>query len=502
LVLVASLGGSRGGGGTAVALAVSAGLALAAVAGAGAADGLGGAACVLAGGASDFVSQAATAPQAAPRSSRVSHDFVRFEHAMARDCGRAPPAKQSWGVPPASRALPRAVLLLGLTSLFTDVATEMIFPLLPVFIASLGGGATFLGLIEGLADATSSLLKLASGYFADAPGRKKPLVVFGYGLATFVRPFVALATAPWHVLVVRVADRVGKGVRSSPRDALIAASVPHEQAGRAFGFHNAMDHAGAVIGPVTAALLLKLGLPLRTVFWVAALPGLLALIAVSIVREPKGEAPAEPAPAVAPPPAAGSDGGAPTRARLPRSLKSYCLILALFSLGGSSDAFLLLRARDTGVDIALLPLLWTAFNLTKLLSSYLGGSFSDRAPRVRVIVSGWIIYALTYFAFALASRAWHAWALFLLYGTYYGLTEPAEKALVRDLTTSDVRARAYGLYNFVLGACALPAGLMTGWLWEAWSPFVALTAGASLAAAASVALLLWAKGQQPVVGSA
>ena len=399
---------------------------------------------------------------------------------------------------PASRALPRAVLLLGLTSLFTDIATEMIFPLLPVFIASLGGGATFLGLVEGLADATSSLLKLLSGYLADAPGRKKPLVVFGYARATVVRPFVALATAPWHVLVVRVADRVGKGIRSTPRDALIAASVPQEQAGRAFGFHNAMDHAGAVIGPVTAALLLKLGMPLRTVFWVAAVPGLLALIAVSVVREPKGDAAPDSAASVTPPPA---PTDARPRADLPRPLKTYCLILALFSLGGSSDAFLLLRARDTGVDIALLPLLWTLFNLTKLLSSYLGGSFSDRAPRVRVIVSGWVIYALTYFLFALASQPWHVWALFLLYGSYYGLTEPAEKALVRDLTPSDLRARAYGLYNFVLGACALPAGLLTGWLWEAQSPFVALAVGAALAGTASVALLFWARAQPLVVAA-
>lgn len=422
--------------------------------------------------------------------------------AMARDCGRAAPAKQSCDVPRVPRALPRAVILLGVTSLFTDVATEMIFPLLPVFISSLGGGATFLGLIEGLADATSSLLKLVSGYLGDRPGRKKPLVLLGYGLATFVRPFVALATAPWHVLVVRVTDRIGKGVRSSPRDALIASAVPHEDAGRAFGFHNAMDHAGAVVGPVTATLLLHFGVPLRTVFWLTALPGLLALAAAAVVREPVAASegneaarsgdPSGPAKlGASAPPAAVAPSLVPTR--LPAPLKTYCAILALFALGGSSDAFLLLRARDLGVAVAFLPLLWTLFNLSKLVSSYFGGSFSDRAPRVFVIVTGWIIYAFTYLAFAFAREAWHAWALFLVYGVYYGLTEPVEKALVRDLTSSELRSRAYGLYNFVLGACALPAGLITGWLWDHLSPFVALATGSALAAVASLLLLAWAR---------
>jgi len=401
------------------------------------------------------------------------------------------------------------------TSLFTDVATEMIFPLLPVFIASLGGGATFLGLIEGLADTTSSLLKLASGYVADRRVGKKPLVLFGYGLATFARPFVALATQPWHVLVVRVTDRIGKGVRSSPRDALIAASVSQAEAGRAFGFHNAMDHTGAVVGPVTATLLLKLGLPLRTVFWVAAVPGLFALAAASLVREPRvADEPPGPndagttraAPSAAPSNAVSSASDAPSShspapERLPPALKTYCIILAVFALGGSSDAFLLLRARDLGVAVALLPLLWTAFNASKLVSSYFGGSFSDRAPRVFVIVSGWIVYAATYLAFAFARAPWHAWALFLVYGTYYGLTEPVEKALVRDLTSAELRSRAYGLYNFVVGVCTLPAGLLTGWLWDHVSEFAALATGAALAGAASFALLLWARGKTRVVGT-
>ena len=403
-------------------------------------------------------------------------------------------------------SLPRAVILLGFTSLFTDVATEMIFPLLPVLIASLGGGATFLGLIEGLADATSSLLKLASGYVAERAGRRKPLVVLGYGIAGVVRPFVALATAPWHVLVVRVSDRVGKGLRSSPRDALIAAAVPRAQAGRAFGFHNAMDHAGAVVGPVLATLLLSGGLSLRSVFWIAALPGVLALVAVLFVREPsEGDAPAPTtsgAKTASPAGVPTSGVPAPTppsAVRLPKTLKTYCAILAVFSLGGSSDAFLVLRARDAGVDVRLLPLLWAFLNASKLVSSLFAGSLSDRVPRVRLIVLGWVVYALTYFGFAWANHAWHAWALFALYGTYYGLTEPVEKALVRDITAPAERSRAYGVYNFVVGAAALPAGLLTGALWQGFGSGVALGVGAALAAVAALALAFWARSLPSVV---
>lgn len=381
------------------------------------------------------------------------------------------------------RRLPPAVIALGLTSLFTDVGSEMIFPLLPVFIASLGASAAFLGLVEGLADATSSLLKLVSGYVADRAARRKPLVVFGYGVASVVRPLVALATAPWHVLAVRVADRVGKGIRSAPRDVLIAASAAKEETGRAFGFHRAMDHAGAVVGPLVATALLRLGWPLRAVFWVALVPGLLSVLAVLTVREPKDGL------------RASSDTDTPAE-RLPGALRSYLGILALFSLGNSTDAFLLLRARDIGVSVASLPLLWGVFHVAKLVSSYLGGDWSDRIPRPRLILSGWIVYAGTYLGFGAASATWHVWTLFIFYGIYYGLTEPAEKALVRDLAPADVRGRAYGFYNFIVGVSAVPAGVLTGWLWQTRSPMVALATGAGIAAAASVALVVWAQSQK------
>lgn len=377
--------------------------------------------------------------------------------------------------------LPAAVIALGFTSLFTDVATEMIFPLLPVFLVSLGGGPAFLGLVEGVADATSSLLKLASGHLADRMEKRTPLVLFGYGIASVVRPLVAFATAPWHVLAVRVTDRIGKGVRSSPRDAIIAASVPRERSGRAFGFHQSMDHAGAVLGPLIATLLLSLGVSLRNVFLCAAIPGALSLLSLLVVREPS-----VPKPEREPDGARSSPGpGAPFR--------RYLAVLFVFALGGSSDAFLLLRARECGVALELLPTLWAMFNVSRVVTAYAGGALADRVSRVRLVVSGWLVYAATYAAFGFASQAWHAWALFLVYGLYYGLTEPVEKALVRDLVPEQVRGRAYGEYNFVLGISALPAGLLTGFLWQRFGAPTALNVGAALALAAAALLIVWSR---------
>jgi MFS family permease len=390
------------------------------------------------------------------------------------------------------RRLPKAVIALGLTSFFGDVGSEMIFPLLPVFVASLGASPAFLGFVEGLANATSSLLKLASGYVADHTRRRKPLVLFGYGLAAVVRPLVALATAPWHVLAVRVTDRIGKGVRSAPRDVLIAGSVSKDETGHAFGFHRAMDHAGAVVGPLIATALLALGWPLRSVFWVALIPGLLSVVAVMTVREPHEDAPAE-----------DPSCATPGQRRLPSTLRTYLAILLFFSIGNSSDAFLLLRAKDLGIPVISLPLLWTVFHISKLVSSYLGGGWSDRIARPKLIISGWMIHGATYLAFGVATQPWHAWALFIVYGTYYGLTEPAEKALVRDLVPASVRGRAYGFYNFIIGIAAIPAGVLTGWLWQTFGPHVAFSVGAGIAAVASVALVVWASGtsrMDPAVG--
>jgi MFS family permease len=385
-----------------------------------------------------------------------------------------------------SARLPATVIILGFTALFTDIGTEMVFPLLPVFlIETLGAGPAYLGLVEGAANTVASLLKLASGIIADRTERRKPLVLFGYGLASAVRPFVALATHPWHVLAVRVTDRVGKGLRSSPRDALIA-DAAGDRAGRAFGFHQAMDNAGAVGGPLLATLLLSMKVPIRDVFWVAVVPGFIATMLVALVREhPR---PAEAATATAQPAAQPATARSAT---FNRPFVVYLAIVTLFSLGNSSDAFLLVRARGVGVTTGQIPVLWSALNLSKVVWAYLGGHLADRVPRARLVAGGWIVYAAVYVGLGLATATWQVWSLFVLYGVFYGLTEPVEKALVAGMVPPSTRGRAYGAYNFAVGMTTLPASLLTGALWRLWGPAPALATGAAMACGAAIALLTW-----------
>lgn len=381
------------------------------------------------------------------------------------------------------------VLILGLVSLLTDVSSEMIYPLLPLFLTSvLGAGPAFLGVIEGVAESTAALLKLASGIWSDRVRRRKRLVLFGYGLSSVARPLVALATGPLAVLGIRFADRIGKGVRSSPRDALIADSVAPQLRGRAYGFHRAMDHAGALLGPLIATALLATWIrDLRWIFALAAIPGLLALLLIALkVRETAGF---EPFPA---------RGGSFLR-YLPRGpMRRYLLILFLFTLGNSTDAFLLLRAGDLGVAATRIPLLWAFFHLVKMGSVFPLGSLSDRVGRRGMILAGWGVYALAYLGFARASSEWQIWALFGFYGLFYGFTEGTEKALFADFAEPDQRGAAFGWYNCALGVGALPASLLFGWLWQGYGATAAFGLGAMLAAVA--ALLFWLL--VPAVGEA
>ncbi|HEU4630600.1 MAG TPA: MFS transporter [Gemmatimonadaceae bacterium] len=413
---------------------------------------------------------------------------------------------------PAGRRLGPTVLVLSAVSLLTDLSSEIIYPLLPLFLTGvLGAGAEALGVIEGAAETTAALLKLASGWWSDRVARRKPLVLAGYGLASAVRPLVAFATVAWHVLAVRVLDRVGKGVRSAPRDALIADATAPALRGRAFGVHRAADHLGAVAGPLVAYALLEwLGLSLRTVFLWAAVPGAAAVLLVWLgVREtpravpPRaGQAATVPGTGATTSAAASAAASATTHAttpglarradppRLGGAFWRYLAVVLVFTLGNATDAFLLLRASQLGVAVALVPLLWAMLHVVKSASSAIGGDLSDRLGRRPLIVVGWLIYALVYYLFARASAPWHAWALFATYGLYFGLTEGTEKALVADLAPAAARGTAFGWYNLAIGIGALPASVLFGVVWERASPAAAFGLGAGLALTAAVGLLV------------
>ena len=377
--------------------------------------------------------------------------------------------------------LGRNVLALAAVSFFTDASSEMIYPLLPLFLtATLGASAAFVGAIEGAADSVSALLKLASGWLSDRTRRRKPLVVAGYVLASAVRPLVAIAQTGAHVLVIRVTDRVGKGIRGAPRDALIADSVDPALRGRAFGFHRAADHAGAVIGPLIVYVLMsQMGVGVRTIFWLAAIPAAIAVITLIIgVREPRPAPPAPPAP---------SAPSAPSAPLGPRFF-AYLAVLLLFTLGNSTDAFLLIRATELGVGAPLLPVLGAMLHLVKSLSSTPGGILADRRGRKPVIVAGWMVYALVYLMFGHATDAWHVWVLFAVYGVYFGLTEGVERALVADIVPAARRGAAFGWYNLAIGLGALPASVIFGTIYDRFGAFTAFSVGAAAAMLASVGL--------------
>jgi MFS family permease len=393
--------------------------------------------------------------------------------------------------PPASPALPlpRNVKVLGLVSLLNDTASEMIFPLLPGFLLTvLGGNRFYLGIIEGAADTVASVLKLWSGGRSDRAGRRKGFVVFGYSLATFTRPLIGVIVAPWQLLLIRLGDRIGKGVRGAPRDALIADSADPSIRGRAFGFHRAMDHLGAALGPLLAAGFLWVWPgEMRTLFLLSVVPGLVVLaLVVFALREPPAAVPAK-------------ESLSLTLQPFDRNFRLYLLALLVFTLGNSSDAFLLVRAAELGVPTWALPLLWCAFHVAKSAGNLFLGHAADRFGSRRFILLGWFLYAVVYVGFGLATEAWEAWGLFLVYALFYGLTEPAEKALVVDLAGAERKGLAYGWYNFAVGIATLPASLLFGALYQTFGPLAAFGCGAGLALAAA-ALLAGVKGRHTMSG--
>ncbi len=389
------------------------------------------------------------------------------------------------------RGLPRNVFAISLVSLLNDASSEIIYPLLPLFLAvTLNASPAVIGTIEGAAESVSSLLKLFSGYFSDRRGKRKGLVVFGYALASFARPLLAFATTWYQVLAIRLTDRIGKGIRSAPRDAMIADAAAAEERGLAFGFHRAMDHAGAVIGPLLSFALLyfiaaNYNQPVAgdyaLVFLLASIPALAAVLVVAFVVRESGTHRAGADALLEKPTLSlrGFDG----------NFKRFLLIVALFTLSNSSDAFLLLRAREAGVSVATIPLLWAALHASKVISSLVGGDLSDRIGRKTLIASGWLLYAGVYLCFAFVSSVGMAWALFLVYGIYFGLAEGAEKALVADLVRPSQRGTAYGLYNLAFGITVFPASLLMGALWSWRGAATAFIVSAGIGAVAALLLL-------------
>jgi len=376
-------------------------------------------------------------------------------------------------------ALPANVKVLGWASFLNDVASEMVFPLLPQFLlVVLGGNRFFLGVMEGLIDSLASIVKLWSGAWSDRAGARKAFVVCGYAAAAVARPAIGLVRVPWQLLVVRAGDRFGKGVRTSPRDALIADSTAPVVRGRAFGFTRGMDHLGAAVGPLLAAGFLWLYPDqLRSLFFLTLVPGLLVVALVVFgLREKQ-------------PTARGGQPFAWTLRPFDRRFKLYLLALLVFTMGNSSDAFLLVRAGELGVATPLLPLLWCVFHVAKSGGNVIAGRAVDRVGAKPMILAGWAVYAGVYLAFAVASLPIHAWLLFLGYALFYALTEPAEKTLVASLVAPQRTGLAYGWYNFAIGIATLPASLMFGWLYQEYGALTAFGCGAALAAVAAILLV-------------
>lgn len=395
------------------------------------------------------------------------------------------------------RTLPSTVFALSFVAFLNDASSDIIYPLLPAFLAlSLGATPFVIGLIEGFAESVASILKLFSGYLSDKFEKRKLPVFLGYSLAAVTRPLLAFVVSWPQVLVVRMSDRIGKGIRGAPRDALLAESVPPENRGLAFGFNRAADHLGAVVGPVLAFLLLSYLAAdpqnpsmkeYQQVFLFASIPVAIGLfVIIFFVHEERTQDPIEKMPIKF------------SLSQFDADFKRLLFIVALFTLSNSTDAFLLLRAEGSGVTPAMLPLLWMVLHFSKVLFSLVGGDLSDRFGRRSLIVTGWLIYAAVYVAFAFVDSAWQAWVLFVIYGAYFGLTEGVEKAFVADMVEPEKRGTAYGFYNLAFGITVFPASLLFGFLWNQFGAATAFVASSAISVVAAILLLTTVRARRAV----
>ena len=381
--------------------------------------------------------------------------------------------------------LERNVFFTGLVSFFMDFSSEMIYPLVPIFLSSvLGVNKSVIGLIEGIAESTASLLKVFSGWLSDRMGKRKILMVAGYGISALSRPIIALSTLWGHVLTFRFVDRFGKGIRGAPRDAIIAESTPYAELGRSFGFHRGMDTLGAVAGPAVAFIILSLfSGNYRLVFWLSMIPGMIAvLIILFFIKEKKSR-------------------NSELKKRETFALQDFCTnldwrfkafvaIATLFAIGNSSDVFLILKATDTGVKETQIPIIYLCFNLVYALTSIPAGILSDRIGRKRIILAGFILFGFIYWGFASASEQKHIWGLFLLYGLFMGLTEGIQKAFLATIIPAEFKATAYGIFNTFVGLAIFPASVIGGYLWDKFGPHATFYYGMSTAFISALIFLI------------
>jgi MFS family permease len=383
------------------------------------------------------------------------------------------------------KGISKNVFALGSTSFLTDVSREMIYPLLPLYLRSvLGASTAFVGLVEGIAESTSSVLNIVSGWFSDRIKKRKTLLLWGYSLSAVTRPLIAVATIGWHILLVRFVEKVGKGIRVPPRDALIAESCTPENRGKGFGLHRSMDNVGSILGPLLAfSLLIYLNNDYRTLFWISSIPAFLAIgILTFVVSEKPRDISQTEVPSV---------NRRFNLKQFNRPFKLFLIATTVFELANSSNAFLLLRVKDLGLSLELIPIIYLFSNIFKTISSMPGGILSDKLGRRNVLVVGWIVYGISYFGFAFITSVTQAWVIFGIYGLFSGMTEGVKKAFVADLVPKEVRGSAYGIHSFLVSFPQLPASLLLGILWQKFNATVAFSVGASFAILGGFLLLIF-----------